>query len=317
MKSKVILTHPFTERQMNWLRERVQLIIAQDYPSIAAAADANPDTQGLISFLSDTIDESVLNHLPMLRVIANYAVGYNNIDIRRAVGRGVRICNTPDVLTDATADLTLALLLAACRRIVEADRFVRDGRFTGWGATLMLGKQLRGSVLGIVGLGRIGTAVAERVRAFGMKVIYFSPSSKKETESRLGVVRVSWDELLDQSDVISLHLPYHPKVYHLFDGRAFARMKTGSIFLNVSRGQLMDETALLEALKSGQLFAAGLDVYEREPRITPELLACERIVLTPHIGSATDQTRERMAQMVCEDVVRVLAGQEPKYPIPG
>ncbi len=316
MKNKVILCHPFSERETAHLKGETDLIAAEEQGGLASAAKTHPDTLGLISFLSDRIDERLMDSLPRLKVIANYAVGYNNIDFRCAAERGITVCNTPDVLTEATADLTLALLLAASRRIIEADRFMRRELFKGWGAALMLGKELSGSVLGVVGLGRIGAAVARRALAFGMKVVYVSPSPKTELEKSLGVQRVDLDELLERSDVVSLHLPYSPAVHHLFDREAFRRMKPGAVFINVSRGQLMDEAALLEAVNSGHLFAAGLDVYEREPRMTPGLTSCERIVLAPHIGSATETTRERMAEMVVGDVLRVLSGQQPKYPIP-
>lgn len=317
MKNKVILSHPFSERQTEHLRQRSELILAEEeYGDLTAAAAAHPDSRGLISFLSDRVDEPLMDCLPRLKVIANYAVGYNNIDFRRAAGRSITVCHTPDVLTEATADLTMALLLAASRRIVEADRFVRRGLFKGWGARLMLGKELSGAVLGIVGLGRIGGAVARRARAFGMEVVYHSTSRKPELEKRLGVQRVDLDELLRRSDVVSLHLPYSPEVHHLFDRESFGRMKPGAVFINVSRGQLMDEAALLDALNSGHLFAAGLDVYEREPELTPGIKDCERIVLAPHIGSATEATRERMAEMVVGDVLGVLSGERPKYPIP-
>lgn len=315
MKHKVILAHPFTPRQQERLTADFDLILADNYPDLETAAKANPETLGLISFLSDRVDEGLMDLLPNLKVIANYAVGTNNIDIPAALSRGIQVCNTPDVLTDATADLTMALLLAAARRIVEADSFVREGLFTGWGANLMLGRELRGSVLGIVGLGRIGTAVAERALAFGMEVVHYSRSPRRETERRLAVRRVEMDELLERSDIVSLHLPYSPQVHHLFNRDAFRRMKAGSIFINVSRGQLMDETALLEVLDTGHLFAAGLDVYEREPAVTEGLLQCRRVVLAPHIGSATDDTRQRMAEMVSWDVSLVLSGKAPLYPV--
>jgi len=307
------MAHPFTRQQIDSLGEQVQLIDGQKYKTLTEAAMAHPDTQGLISFLSDPVEKNLIDLLPDLRIIANYAVGYNNIDVDYAVSKGIWVCNTPDVLTNATADLTLALLLAASRRIVEADRYVREGRFNGWGATLLLGKELDQAVLGIVGLGRIGTAVAQRALSFGMKVVYVSPSPKTELEHHLGIKRVDFNELLEKCDIISLHLPYSPKVHHLFNRDAFFRMKPGAIFINVSRGQLMDEAALADALKAGHLFAAALDVYEQEPLVSSELLKCEQVVLAPHIGSATTQTREKMAEMVSTDVIRGLSGKVPLF----
>jgi glyoxylate reductase len=315
MKPKIILTHPFTPLQVEWLKARVDLVLADDYPDLHQAAEAHSDAVGLISFLSDPVDGALLERLPNLRIVANYAVGYNNIHVARAVERGIWVTHTPDVLTDATADLTMTLLLAACRRLIEADQYVRQGQFKGWGATLMLGRELTGAVLGIVGLGRIGGAVARRARAFGLRVLYTANSDKPELERELGLERVDFDQLLSQSDIISLHLPYSKAVHHLFDASTFARMKPDSIFINVARGGLMDEAALVEAVKSGHLFAAGLDVFEAEPTVHPGVLACQRIVVAPHIGSATHQTRERMAMMVAEDVLRVCQGEVPRYPV--
>lgn len=315
MKPKIILAHPFTPQQIDWLESRCELIMAEDYPDLIQTAKAHPDTMGLISFLSDTVDDTLLDELPGLKIVANYAVGYNNIHVASARKRGIWVTNTPDVLTDATADLTMTLLLAACRRLIEADRFVRSGQFKGWGATLMLGKDIKDAVLGIVGLGRIGGEVARRARAFGMKVIYTANSPKPEMEKQLGVERVDFDQLLTRSDFISLHLPYSPAVHHLFDRAAFARMKAGSVFINVARGGLMDEAALVQAVNSGHLFAAGLDVFEAEPRVHPGVIQNERIVIAPHIGSATEHTREKMAMMAAEDVLRVCGGEKPLFPV--
>jgi len=272
------------------------------------------EADALVSMLSDRIDRAFLEACPRLRVVANYAVGVNNIDLAAAAARGVWATNTPGVLTDATADLAFGLLLSVARRIPESERFLREGRFDGWAPLLFLGADVASATLGIVGLGRIGQAVARRARAFGMEVVY-SGHRRKPEEQEQGARFVSHDELVATSDFVSLHCPLTPETRHLFDARAFGRMKRGAILVNTARGPVVDEAALVEALQSGHLGGAGLDVFEDEPKVHPGLLALPNVVLTPHTGSATRGTRLRMAEMVCEDVERVLAGQAPKFPV--
>jgi glyoxylate reductase len=224
------------------------------------------------------------------------------------------VTNTPGVLTDATADLTLALILALARRVVEGDRMVRGGRFAGWAPDLLLGRELKGKMLGIVGPGRIGRAVARRARAFGMTVIAFSRSARADDDTE-DPPRVSFDELLRRSDVISLHVPLNDDTRNLFARETFLKMRPGSLIINTARGGLIDETALVAALESGQVGGAGLDVYENEPAVLPALLDSDRVVLMPHAGSATMETRREMARMVVEDVRRVLSGERPLRPV--
>ena len=273
------------------------------------AAVRNADA--LISLLTDKIDKEIIDSAPKLKVIGNYAVGYNNIDVEYAKKKGIIVTNTPGVLTDATADLTFALILAAARRVVEGDKFVRQGKFNGWAPMLMLGKDVWGATIGIIGAGRIGQAVARRAKGFNMRILYYSRTRKEEMEKELGAKFVSLEDLLKESDIITLHVPLTPKTKHLIDYEEFEIMKDGAILINTSRGEVVNEEAMLNALKSGKLFAAGLDVFYNEPNVNPELFKMDNVVLTPHIGSATERTRRKMAEMVCNDVVRVLIGEEP------
>ncbi len=268
------------------------------------------DADALISLLTDKIDKEIIDSAPRLKVIGNYAVGYNNIDVEYAKKKGIIVTNTPGVLTDATADLTFALILAAARRVVEGDKFIRQGKFKGWAPMLMLGKDIWGATIGIIGAGRIGQAVARRAKGFNMRILYYSRTRKEEMDG-LGAKFVSLEELLRESDIITLHVPLTPETRRLLDYEEFEIMKDGAILINTARGEVVNEEAILKALKSGKLFAAGLDVFYNEPNVNPELFKMDNVVLTPHIGSATERTRRKMAEIVCSDVVRVLRGEEP------
>jgi glyoxylate reductase len=266
----------------------------EDMTTLLAEADA------AITLLSDPITRNVLEANPNLRVVSNFAVGTNNIDVEAARELGVVVTNTPGVLTEATADLTMALILAVTRRIVEADDEMRTHRRCEWEPLKLLGASLQGKRLGIIGMGRIGTAVATRARAFGMEV--------------LGVRRGdALDELLATSDIVSVHAPLSRETHHLLDARAFAKMKPGAYVVNTARGALIDEHALCEALESGHLRGAALDVYEFEPEINPRLLAMKNVVLAPHIGSATEEARNAMARIAATNVLLFLRGQEPLH----
>jgi glyoxylate reductase len=284
-------------------------------PGELELAAESADADALITLVSDPVTETVIRSAPKLKVIGQYAVGVDNIDRAAAAARGIVVTNTPNVLTDATADLTMALLLALARRLVEGDRLVRAGGFSGWKPDLLLGFDLKGKVLGIVGPGRIGRAVARRARAFGMTVIAFGRSPRQEGDPD-DPPRVSFDELLRRSDVVSLHLPLTEETSGLFGRETFPKMKPGSILLNTARGGLVVETALTRALDEGLIAGAGLDVYEHEPGVTPALLDDNRVVLMPHAGSATVETRREMARMVVEDVRRVLSGEKPLHAVP-
>lgn len=267
---------------------------------------------GLIPTISDTIDASLLEKAERLRIIANYGVGYNHIDVEAATRRGILVTNTPDVLTDATAELAFALMLATARRIVEADRRMRSGQFRYWAPLDFLGTELSGKTLGIVGYGRIGRAVARRARAFDMRLLCTnrSPIDPKITQED-AVTQVDIDTLLATSDVVSLHVPLTSETAHTIARPQLARMKPTAILINTSRGPVVDETALVEALKSGTIAAAGLDVYENEPSMAPGLSELPNVVLLPHIGSATIETRTRMAELAVGNLIEGLEGRIP------
>lgn len=274
---------------------------------------------GLLCLLTDRIDGPVLDAAgPSLRIVANVAVGYDNLDCLAARERGVVVTNTPNVLTEATADLTWALMLAIMRRVPEGDRLVRLGGWKGWALDFMLGSDLRGKQLGIVGFGRIGRAVAARASAFGMRVATADCDALPAEAGKPGgpdTAPMSLDALLASSDVVSLHVPLTPRTRHLIDRRAFARMRRSAYLVNTSRGPVVDEDALAWALREGIIAGAALDVYEREPLVHPDLLSLENVVLAPHLGSATVETRTAMADLAATNVLAVLAGQPPVTPI--
>ncbi len=269
-----------------------------------AGADA------LLPLLSLRVDEKLLAAAPKLRIVANYAVGYDNIDVPAATARRVVVTNTPGVLTEATADLTLALLLAAARRIEEGGALLRAGGWHGWEPEQLAGLDLDGATLGIVGLGRIGRAVARRARGFGMKILY---SGNREVDGEPDAKKVSLDELLRTSDVVSLHCPLTPSTRHLIGAPELALMKPTAVLVNTARGAIVDESALAAALARGHLFAVGLDVFEDEPRVHPGLVGCARAVLTPHIGSSAIRARARMAETAAESIADLFAGRRPKF----
>lgn len=266
----------------------------------------------LVSLMSDSVDDELLDAAGgSLRVVANYAVGYDNIDVGACAARGVVVCNTPDVLTDATADHAFALLLGVARRLLDGDRLVRSGTWSGWEPDQLLGRQVAGATLGIVGMGRIGAGVATRAAAFGMRVLYHNRNRSPELERRTGAAPASLDELLATSDFVSLHCPLTPATHHLIDARALALMKTTAVLVNTARGPVVDEAALVEALEAGRLWGAGLDVFEREPQVAARLRDLPNVLLAPHTGSATDVARDGMARLCAEAIVTVLAGGTP------
>ncbi len=274
-----------------------------------------PRHEAVICQLTDRITETVLQAArPRCRVIATCAVGYDHIDVEAASRLGIAVTNTPDVLTEATADLAWAALLAAARRLGEGERAVRAGAWRGWGMMDFLGVDVYGQTLGIVGAGRIGTATARRAAGFNMRLLYYDTAPRPEVES-LGGRRVPLDELLSSSDFISLHTPLLPETRGLLDARAFRRMKRTAILVNTARGPVVDQTALIEALRRGQIAGAALDVYHDEPRVPRELMELENVVLLPHIGSATLTTRMRMAEIAARNVIAVLRNERPPCPV--
>lgn len=315
---KVVVTAPIPKTGISLLQEQGYDIDLHDSNRPLSTDELKAkiqDADALIPLLSDSITENVLAHARYLRVIANYAVGFNNIDLESAQKRGIVVTNTPDVLTAATADLTWALIMAVSKRIVEADRFVREGRFTGWQPQLMLGGDVTGKTLGIIGAGRIGRAVARRAAGFDMKVRYVSLHRKREWEEETGALYGSLDDVLTKSDFISLHCPLNDSTYHLLNARRIAQIRPGAYLINTARGALVDEQAMIRALQTGQLAGAGLDVYEFEPEIPRKLKQLDNVVLLPHIGSATTQTRDEMARICAQNVIAVLEGKPALTPV--
>lgn len=266
-----------------------------------------------ITLLADPVTEAVLSACPALRIVANYAVGYDNVDLDAARERGIWVTNTPDVLTEATADFTWALILAVTRRIVEGDGVMRRGEFHGWRPDLMLGRGLQGKILGIVGYGRIGRAVARRGLVFGMDVAATSRHPFPEDEAPVRFLPL--EELLAASDVVTLHCPLTPETHHLLDRRRLSLLPAGAYVINTSRGPVVDEAALVDVLETGRLGGAALDVYEREPEVHPGLPGRRDVVLAPHLGSATEEARAAMADVAVANVDAVLEGREPPNPL--
>lgn len=262
----------------------------------------------VICTLADPIDASLLSHSTKLKIVANYAVGHNNIDLSAAAERGIIVTNTPDVLTNATADLTWALLLAVARRVAEGDAWIRTGTWTGWTPTQMLGAAITGKTLGIIGMGRIGQAVAQRAAGFRMSVLYASRHAVSSPPG-LSWIWQSLDNVLTHSDFLSLHVPLTDTTHHLIGQRELARMKQTAFLINTSRGPVIDETALLSAIEAGTIAGAGLDVYEHEPTIAPALCSLPNVVLLPHLGSATLETRVRMGLICLDNIAAVLEGR--------
>ncbi len=265
------------------------------------------DADALVCLLLDKIDATVLAAAPRLRVVANCAVGVDNIDLAAAATAGVAVTNTPDVLTEATAEFAFALMLAVARRLGEGERLIRSGAWRGWALDQLLGVELHGKTLGILGFGRIGQALARRALGFGMRVIYADPHQV----SAEGAERVTIDQLFPRADVLSLHCPLTAETRRVVDAARLATMKPTAILVNTARGDIIDEGALIDALTAGRLFGAGLDVFVGEPRIDPRLHSCPRLVLAPHIGSATTETRTSMAQLCADAVIAVLSGRRP------
>ncbi len=264
------------------------------------------DADGLVPLLADPVDRSLIEAAPKLKVIGNYAVGYNNVDLDAARERDIRVCNTPHVLTEGTAELGFALVMAVARRIPDADRFTRSTGYVAWTPTLYLGKELAGTTIGIFGMGRIGQALAKRARGFDMRVVYTKRRRDEQAELMLPAEYVTFDEMLETADVIVITAPLTEETRHRFTIDAFRRMKQDAIFVNIGRGPIVKENDLVTALTEGELFGAGIDVYEFEPEITTELLSLDNVVVLPHIGSATFHARREMARLACSAVRSVL-----------
>jgi len=294
-------------------------------PPTAALLKHLGGADGVLSMITDRLDAAAIARAPKLRVISNLGVGVDNIDLEAATSAGIVVCHTPGILTETTADLAFALLMAAARRVAEADRYVRAGRWRTWGPKTMLGRDVHGATLGIIGWGAIGQAMARRGAGFGMRILYSSRHSRRgntryratSSTSRVRAARptqVSLNRLLSESDFVSLHVPLTPATHHLLGAREFARMKAGAILINTARGAVIDQRALTDALRSGHLGGAGLDVTDPEPLARRDaMLEFDDVVITPHIGSASIATRERMASIAVENILAVFAGRMPRY----
>jgi glyoxylate reductase len=308
------ITRLLPDPVMSEIRRRYRLISepGQQAPTAQDLRHGFSEADAVICTLAEQVDASLLSHATRLKIVANYAVGYNNIDIAAVKARGIVVTNTPDVLTDATADLTWALLLAVARRVVESDRLLRTGSWRGWAPTQMLGTDVTGTTLGIIGMGRIGQAVARRAACFGMRVIYAS----RRTCSVDGAWRQeSMEDVLEQADFLSLHVPLTEETRHLIGRTELHRMKRTAYLLNTSRGPVIDEPALVAALQDGTIAGAGLDVYEEEPLVHPGLIGLPNVVLLPHLGSATITTRVRMGMICLENIAAVLRGAPALHPV--
>ena len=313
-KPKVLITKRIYPEAVEYLRARCEVDYEGTDDGLApeALVERARGCQGIVSQLTDKLGEAVLAKLEGVRVIANVAVGYDNIDVPAATARRILVTNTPDVLTETTADFAFALLMATARRVVEAHAFVHSGRWSRWLIDLLVGQDIHHRTLGIFGMGRIGQAVARRGRGFGMNVLYADAVAlPEETERGLGARRVEKEELLREADFVSLHVPLTAQTRHFIGAPELALMKPTAILVNTARGPVVDEAALVETLKAGRIAGAGLDVFEEEPKVHPGLLELSNVTLAPHIASASVATRRRMSEMAAENAVAALEGRRP------
>jgi len=313
MLGKVFITRPIFPETVQELQQHADVLVnAEDRVLSKDELIASiQHVHGVFTLVTDSIDRQVLSAASHLKVVANFGVGVNNVDVNAATELGVVVTNTPGVLTETTADLAWAMLMSAARRIPESDRFVRSRSFQAWGPTMMLGHDVFGKTLGIIGFGRIGQAVARRARGFGMRILFHDPGRHEDLVRELGVVPAALADIYRHSDFITLHVPLNVQTHHLLNDDAFEAMKRNCIVINTSRGPVVDEKALVRALKAGKIAAAALDVFEREPEIEPELFEMNNVVMAPHIGSASYETRFKMASMTAENLLAVLRGQRP------
>ena len=316
MPEKVLVTREIPEAGLRILEPFDVTVMHERPPERGELLDAVRGASGVLSTATETMDGEAMDAAGEgLRVIANMAVGYDNVDVAAATERGVVVTNTPGVLDETTADVAFMLLLAAARRLGEGERLLRAGSWEWWGPKQLMGRDVWGKELGIVGFGRIGQSVARRARGFGMQILYHNRSRKEEAEQELGARYLEFDELLETADFVSIHTPLTDETSHLIGAAELAKMKPEAVLVNTSRGPVVDEAALADALAEGRIFAAGLDVYEEEPTVHPKLLELENVVLAPHIGSASVETRDKMAVLAAENLVAVLRGEQPENPV--
>ena len=315
MKPKVLITRKILPEALDYLKEYIDYEIGSLERGLTKEEIIQKikDKEGLLSLLVDTIDKEVIDSAPSLRIIANCAVGYNNIDIHHAQKKKILVTNTPGVLTETTADLTWALIMAVARKIPQADQFTRRKKFRGWELDLFLGKEITGKRLGIIGMGRIGKAVASRAQAFSMEIVYSDPHRlTPEEEEKYKASALPLDKLLSTADIITIHASLNLQTFHLLSREKINLIRKDAILINAARGPIVDEKALAAALEKGQIWGAGFDVYEREPEIEAKLFSLENVVLLPHIASATYETRLKMATMAARNLVQGLKGEKPE-----
>ena len=316
MPEKVLVTREIPEAGLRLLRDFDVTVVSESPPERGELLEAVRGVAGILPTVTEKMDVEVMDAAgDGLKVIANMAVGYDNIDVEAATERGVVVTNTPEVLNETTADTAFMLLLAAARRLGEAERLLRSGGWDAWGPKQLTGPDVWGKRLGVIGFGRIGQALARRTRGFDMELVYHDQYRNEEAEQELGARYLDLDELLETADFISVHTPLTDETHHLIGATELGRMKPEAVFVNTSRGPVVEEAALADALAEGRIFAAGLDVYEEEPEVHPRLLELENVVLAPHIGSASIETRNKMAALAAENIVAVLSGEEPKTPV--
>jgi gluconate 2-dehydrogenase len=313
-KPKVLVTREVFDETLEYLREQCEVDANQEDVALApdVLAKRVADKQAIVCSLTDRIDAALIGAAPKLAVVANIAVGYNNIDVAACTARGIMATNTPGVLDDSTADLAWTLILGAARRVTEVERYIRQGEWKGWRLKQWLGTDVHHATLGIVGMGRIGQAIAKRAKGFDMRVLYHNRKSVDERiERELNATRVELDALLREADFVVLQVPYSPETHHLIGAAQLAKMKPTAVLVNSTRGGVVDDAALVEALKKGTLRAAGLDVFENEPKLNPAFLDLDNVVLTPHVGSSTEATRRAMAMTAAKNAVAALTGKRP------
>jgi glyoxylate reductase len=313
---KVLVTREIPKAGLEPLEGFDVSVLSERPPERGELLEAVRGAGGILSTVTEKMDAEVMDAAgDDLKIIANMAVGYDNVDLEAARERGIVVTNTPEVLTETTADTAFLLLLAAARRLGEAERLLRSGGWDAWGPMQLLGPDVWGKKLGLVGLGRIGRAVARRSSGFQMEILYYDQYRNEEVEEELGARYLDLDELLRESDFVSIHTPLTPETRHLISERELGLMQRNAVLVNASRGPVVDEAALADALADKRIFAAGLDVYEEEPEVHPKLLELENVVLAPHIGSASIETRDRMASLAAENLRAVLQGEQPKTPV--
>lgn len=314
---KVLVTRKISDKAIGLLKERFEVVVFDQDRAMTSKEllQEARDCDAVLTQLSDKINASFLEACPKVKVIANYAVGYDNFDVEYAKGKGIVLTNTPDVLSETTAELAIALLFATTRRIGEAERYLRGGHWQQFSPELLLGQDVNRKTIGVLGAGRIGRAFVKKLSGFETRWIYHNRHRDELFEKKYGVEWVDFESLIENSDILSIHVPLTEATRHMIGKTEFKKMKKNAIIINTARGAVIDEEALANAIERGLIWGAGLDVFEDEPQVNPKLIASERVVLTPHIGSASQETREKMAVLAAENIIEVLNDRRPLTPV--